>query len=182
MAPRPTTVHERRQEWPAVRSALRRRWRWLVVLGLFAACKPTPQSPFERAEFGVVFGGQIQERSEVPFELDATKQTLGFVVQLREPLRTPTSLHWELSKPGPLGAGRLADPLNRRVELFDAPVPAGQTQIQKAVNLEPGDSLGLWNIRVTLGDQLAIDRAFMVFDPATRTRKQRPSPVVDAGL
>lgn len=176
-------VHERRRKRTGTSTTLGSCWGWFAVaLGLASACKPNPPSPFERAEFGVLFGGQIQERTEIPYELDSTKQTLGFVVQLRQPLSAPTSLHWELSKPGPLTAGRLADPLSRRVELFDAPLGAGQTQIQKTVSLVPGDGLGMWNIRVTLGDQLALDRAFMVFDPATRTRKIRAPAVVDAGL
>lgn len=176
-------VHERRRRWTDRATTMGRRLGWFgVVLGLGAACKPAPTNPFERAEFGVLFGGQIQERTEIPFELDSSKQTLGFVVQLRQPLSAPTSLHWELSKPGPLAANRVSDPLSRRVELFDAPLGAGQTQIQKTVNLEPGDGLGMWNIRVTVGDQLAIDRAFMVFDPATRARKVRAPTVVDAGL
>lgn len=153
----------------------------IAAAALLGACTQTSKSPIERAEFGVLFGGQVQERSEIPFELDATKQSLGFVITLRQPVSKPTTLHWELSKPGPLPASRVPDPINRRVELFDSAVAPGQIQIQKAVSLEPGDSLGLWNIRVTLGDQLAIDRAFMVVTPGPRRRKAREAVVGDAG-
>lgn len=146
-----------------------------------SACTPQRTSPIEQAEFGVIFGGQVQERTEIPFELDTTRQALGFVITLKEPVTSPTTLHWELSKPGPYS--RIADPMDRRVELFDAPVTEGQTHISKPVVFEPGDSLGLWNIRVVLGNHLAIDRSFMVYDPGSRRRKVRePVVVVDAGL
>lgn len=158
----------------------RRLSRLLVTLVL--ACTPKSQSPFERAEFGVLFGGQVQERTEIPFELDTTKQALGFVITLRQPLAKPTALHWEVSKPGPTSASRLADPINRRVELFDASIAAGQTHIQRSLSLEPGDSLGLWNLRVTLGDHLAIDRSFMVVDASTRRRKTVAPVITDGGV
>src|SRR5690606_38783979 len=98
-----------------------------LLLTLALACTPNSQSPLERAEFGVLFGGQVQERTEIPFELDTTKQALGFVITLNQPLTKPTVLHWEVSKPGPPSASRLSDPINRRVELFDATVAPGQT-------------------------------------------------------
>lgn len=154
----------------------------VLTAGLCSACTPATKSPIERAEFGVLFGGQVQERTEIAFELDSSKQALGFVLSLNQPLPKPTTLHWELSKPGPLPASRIADPISRRVELFDTTVAAGQTQIQKTVNFEPGDSLGLWNIRVILSDQLALDRAFMVFDPSSRSRRVQEPLAVDAGL
>lgn len=153
----------------------------LAALGV-SGCTPTSNSPIERAEFGVLFGGQVQERSEIPFELDASKQTLGFVIALGRPLPKPSTLHWEVSKPGPLPASRVPNPIDRRIELFDAPVAAGQTLIQRSVRLEPGDSLGLWNLRVTLGDQLAIDRSFMVVAAGSRTRQLRRPLAGDAGL
>lgn len=161
--------------------------RLVATLGAVAtlawACTPESASPITRAEFGVLFGGQIQERTELPFELDTSRQALGFVVELRRPLGTATTLHWELSKPGPTGANRLPAPLNRRVELFDASISAEQTLIQRSIVLEPGDGLGMWNLRVTVGEHLAIDRAFMVYDAGSRVRAaiRKPDPV-DAGL
>ena len=153
----------------------------LLASTVLGACKPTIDSPIERAEFGVLFGGQIQERTEIPFDLDSNRQSLGFLVRLRRPLDHPTTLHWEVSKPGP--HSRLSDPLSRRVELYDAPVAAGQTRVSKAVAFEPGDSLGLWNLRVVLGDYVALDRSFLVYDESSRSVRPRElSPVIDAGL
>jgi hypothetical protein len=174
------SVHLFRNKW--IRSVLSALPSAFVIVGLAQACTLTSKSSIERAEFGVLFGGQVQERSEIPFELDASKQTLGFVITLNQPLASPATLHWELSKPGPLPASRVPNPIDRRIELFEAPVAAGQTQVQKSISIEPGDSLGLWNLRVTLGDQLAIDRAFMVFDAGSRSRKAREPKANDAGL
>lgn len=180
-----TRVHYFRNTWTLGLSASARlvaHVSCLLAVGLVSACTQASKSPIERAEFGVLFGGQVQERTEIPFELDASKQALGFVITLRHPLPKPATLHWELSKPGPLSAARLPDPVSRRVELFDAPVAAGQSQIQKTVNIEPGDSLGLWNLRVTLGALLAIDRSFMVVDPGSRSHRMRDPVTNDAGL
>lgn len=148
---------------------------------LLGACKPTTDSPIESAEFGVLFGGQIQERTEIPFDLDSNRQSLGFVITFRRPMDRPATLHWEVSKAGP--QSRLPDPLARRVELFDAPVAAGQTHVSKSITFQPGDSLGLWNLRVVLGDHLALDRSFLVYDESSRSVRPRElSPVIDAGL
>jgi hypothetical protein len=55
--------------------------------------------------------------------------------------------------------------------------------VSKAVAFEPGDSLGLWNLRVVLGDYVALDRSFLVYDESSRSVKPRElSPVIDAGL
>lgn len=117
----PKLVHYFRNKWTA---------RILLATALLTACTPNDPSPIERAEFGVLFGGQVQERSEIPFELDVSKQALGFVIRLSQPLSKPAALHWEVSKPGPLPASRVADPISRRVELFDATAAAGQTQFK----------------------------------------------------
>lgn len=166
-------------------SPSRRRFLKLALTGgLFAsaACRSHRESPIRRAEFGVFFGGQVQERTEIPFDLDANHQTLGFVIELSSPPAAPMPLHWEVSKPSPVN--HAADPMKRRVELFDAVVPPGETVVSKTVKLEPGDGLGLWNIRVTLDDHLAIDRAFIVHEPSSRPprRRRKARPIHDAGL
>lgn len=142
-----------------------------------ACAVPTSNSPIERAEFGVMFGGQCQERVEIPFELDATKQALGFVIELEQPSPTALPIHWELAKPGPAVNG-LSNALTRRTELFDTVLPAGQREFTQPVRLSPGDQLGTWNVRVVVGNYLAIDRPFLVFDPARRAQVTPP----DAGL
>ncbi len=170
----------RRREFAWLHRRLFRAKAVLLSVSAVGACTPATVSPIERAEFGVFFGGQVQERTEIPYDLDANRQSMGFVITLRQPLPMPMTLHWEVSKPGP--TSHLPEPMARRVELFDAAVSAGELRISKPVNFEPGDGLGLWNIRVVLGTHLAIDRAFTVYDRDSRSRQQREPLIGDAGL
>jgi hypothetical protein len=151
-------------------------WRSLLACAV-TTCTTQTESPLARAEFGVMFGGQCQERVEIPFELDANKQALGFVIELRQPADTALPVHWEVSKPGPLTNG-LSNPLSRRTELFDNTWPAGQREFRQPIAFSPGDQLGTWNVRVVVGNHVAIDRPFWVFDPDVRARQ----PQADAGL
>jgi hypothetical protein len=160
-----------------MRAPMAQRMVWLLLVPcLGTGCAQEVRSPLERAEFGVMFGGQYQERLEIPFELDETKQALGFFVRLEQPASQATPVHWELAKPGPPVNG-LPNPLSRRTELFDALLPAGQLEFRQPVRFSPGDQLGTWNVRVVVGTHVAIDRPFWVFDANVRSRK---SPV-DAG-
>ncbi|HYO94036.1 MAG TPA: hypothetical protein VER33_05965, partial [Polyangiaceae bacterium] len=54
---------------------------WCIALGLAAGCK-AQRDPLalERTEFGVVFGGDIQDRDVIALELDARRQELGLRV------------------------------------------------------------------------------------------------------
>jgi hypothetical protein len=160
---------------PSLRNT--QRWLWLCAVGSTACgCTSEPTSKFERAEFGVIFGGQCQERLEIPFELDASKQALGFVIQLKQAFDTDVPVHWELAKPGAPVNG-VPNPLGRRTELFDGVLQAFRSDFQMPINLNPGDPLGTWNIRVVVGRHVAIDRLFFVFD-----RERRRRNTYDAGL
>jgi hypothetical protein len=128
-----------------------------------------------------LYGGQIQERQEIPFELDQSKQQIGFRIELKEPMTEPVEVKWELSKPGnraPTGS-TVSRPEGRVTKLQSATLPAHQSRFEQLVELRPGDPLGLWNIRVTLGQTVLIDRPFVVFDAAARRARLRRS---DAGL
>jgi hypothetical protein len=65
----------------------------------------------------------------------------------------------------------------RLVQLGQASVPSGQTRFEQALPFEPGDPLGVWNVRVVAGGQLVMDRRFLVYDAEERARAQR-----DAGV
>src|SRR5437868_2548635 len=92
------------------RSSLFRRGRspWAKVRGPSFVCvavivslacdrrQSAPKPLVRRAEFGVLFGGQIQERRELPFELDRSKQTLGFRIDFSEPLGADTEIEWRI--------------------------------------------------------------------------------------
>ena len=139
---------------------------WALLL---AACWDTSSSRDARApvvEFGVFFGGQVQERSEIPFVLDSTRQTQGFRIQLAEPAPHDVGVQWELEMPAPRVAGR-----GKTVaKLGEVTLRAGQSRLDQRLPFEPGDPLGLYNLRVILAGELVIDRAFEVYDRAARRR------------
>lgn len=142
-----------------------RRWALGVVLGLVAAgCeKPAAEGLVEHASFGIFFGGQIQERNEIPFTLDRTKQRQGFRIAFRAPLSSEVPIHWELDRPALRGKGR-------RVVLGDSIARAGQSSFEVELPFQPGDPLGTWNVRVTIADEAAIDRPVLVYDAQARLR------------
>jgi hypothetical protein len=116
------------------------------------------------AKFGVFFGGQIQERDEIPFELDPAKQTQGFRVELGAPAEQALPVQWEIARPDPGGNSRFVTVLG------DGKLPAGQRRFEHTLRFKPGDALGLWNVRVVLEDRVLIDRPFAVYDHAARRR------------
>jgi hypothetical protein len=154
----------------------------LLALGLCVACTPNPEAALRdaNARFGVLFGGQLQERSEIPFVLDPMKQSLALQLEFLPALKADTTAHWELSKPGPpRGAYQLSAPEERTTEFGDEPLRAGQQRLEKRLTLKPGDNLGLWNIRVSINQHVLLDRPFTVYDAASRPAKS--SALGDAG-
>src|SRR5690606_32551566 len=104
-------------------------------------------------------------------------------IALEQPATDPLVVQWEVSKPGPRRAPDTpSDPLTRRVDLFEGMLAAGQRQFNESLEFEPGDALGLWNLRVVVGQRVAIDRPFMVYDPARRRRRIAETASRDAGL
>ncbi|MBK7586423.1 MAG: hypothetical protein IPI67_40320 [Myxococcales bacterium] len=134
---------------------------------LAPACSRPAPAPglLERAELGVFFGGQVQQRKEIPFTLDRTKQTQGFRLTFRQPLRAPVAVHWEIDRPAPKGRGRA-------VELGDAEARAGLTELDQEIAFRPGDPLGTWNIRVVVDGKIAIDRPIAIYDARSRRRER----------
>jgi len=142
------------------------------------ACKPPPTEAklIASAQFGVFYGGQVQERKEIPFELDRSKQEHGFRIDFTQPLKEDLEVSWEIDMPGStrrvrdrrgrLGKGRL-------VKLGEAVVSAGRKGFDQLLPFQPGDPLGLWNIRVVVREQVLIDRPFLVYDAGARRRALR---------
>jgi hypothetical protein len=142
---------------------------WLLVLTLSLAgsgCDRTRADGAEAsAQFGIFFGGQIQQRQEIPFELDTTRQTQGFRVELDAPSDRDRTIAWEVARP----SGSARGP--RRVTVVgSATLGRGQRILEQTLPFEPGDPLGLWNVRVVLDDRVLLDRPFLVYDRASRTR------------
>jgi hypothetical protein len=169
---------------------MRRSFRRVLVLPVLLAlpgCRE-PSAAAGRAasaEFGVLYGGQVQERQELPFELDPSRQRIGFRLTLTPAPSDALEVRWELGKPG-MGRraadsqGRKARP--RQVQLGRAHFRPGEPTFEQVVTFSPGDPLGLWNIRVQLGEEVVIDRPFVVYDPVERARRSEAFERSDAGL
>jgi hypothetical protein len=145
---------------------------------LLLACEPArPKEPVQSAKFGIFFGGQLQERRDVPFELDPIKQSQGFRVDFGEPLAVDTAVDWEIAVPqvGPQDKKRSrggAGPreVARTVTTGTDIARAGTSRFDHVMPFRPGDPLGLWNVRVIVRGKVVVDRPVEVFDPAERKR------------
>jgi hypothetical protein len=125
---------------------------------VLASCQNAEEAPstLKSAELGVFYGGEIQERRKVSMPKDRQRPTLGFRLTMTEPLRAELPVHWEIDLPGPA---------DRRVQsVGDARVPAGQARFDQVLAVPEGAALGLWNVRVTTGERIVIDRA-LVLEP-----------------
>lgn len=139
----------------------------------------------ERFEFGVFYGGQVQERDQIPFELDGSRQRLGFRLTTSPAPEAPVEVRWELGRPG--AGRRVADHQGRKArprkaQIGRAHFRPGEPVLEQHVAFSPGDPTGLWNIRVVLGQRVVIDRPFLVYDPAERARRDQAAARSDAGL
>jgi hypothetical protein len=138
---------------------------WMVLALALLSCEKQTDTPkrVEKAELGIFFGGQVQERDQIPFTLDRAKQTQGFRIQFREPLPKTARVHWEIDQPGPRSKSRIA-------RLGETQARAGMEQLDQELEFKPGDPLGVWNIRVLVDDELVIDRPILVFDMSERKK------------
>jgi hypothetical protein len=164
-----------------------------VALGLLAAsclcscAEPagSPTSPSLTAQFGVFYGGQVQERERIALELDQTRQTQGFRLELVPAPREALEVRWELGMPA---AGRIQkDSQGRRArprltQLGVGRFRPGESRFEQSLAFAPGDPLGLWNIRVLVGSRVALDRPFWVYDQRQLERRERVIADSDAGL
>ncbi|MEB2311465.1 MAG: hypothetical protein OZ921_13330 [Sorangiineae bacterium] len=121
-------------------------------------------APLVDARLGVFFGGQVQERDEIPFELDRTRQSQGFRLDLSRVEPKAHHVRWEIERPpGKPGARRVT-------ALADADLRPEQARFDQLIAFQPGDPLGLWNVRVLLDGEIVLDRAILVYDAAARRR------------
>lgn len=127
--------------------------------------KPERDPLVERAAFGVFFGGQIQDRKELPFELDTAKQSCGIRVDFREPLARSVRLDWEIARPLNAKASRTDAGPERVTEVGEAAARVGERRLDVPILLRQGQVLGSWHVRVKVDERTVIDRDVLVFDP-----------------
>ncbi len=143
-----------------------RRLGWVLALGLLGCQSQAERDPLvERAAFGVFFGGQIQDRKELPFELDPSKQSCGIRVDFRAPLARSVRLAWEIARPLNARASKGDAGTDQVTEVGEATARVGERRIDVPVLLRQGQVLGSWHVRVKVDDRTVIDRDVLVFDP-----------------
>jgi hypothetical protein len=143
----------------------------LLLLALGCHDPERPERLVTRAQFGIFFGGQVQERQQLPLEVEKTRQKQGLHLEFARPLPRDTRVSWELDMPRRDGKGRVT-------KLDEVTVPAGRELFDHELEFEPGDPLGTYNLRVIVDGLVVIDRPFQLVDPHPRPPPAAPK---DAG-
>lgn len=138
----------------------------LLWLGL-AACRNADESK-PRAEFGVLFGGDIQDRERLVLEPDPSKQELGVRVTFAQPVTRATRVSWEVERPSQVRG--LDGGTMRAAELGNVTLGAGERRADGKFVFRAGDPPGSWRVRVLVDGQSVLDRSFEVVLPEGRTR------------
>ncbi len=137
------------------------------------ACSRAPESVVAEAEFGVFFGGQVQELKEIAKELDPARQRHGFRLTFRKPLEHDVKVAWELSLPA-------TDKAMPRAALVGETIArATETRLDVPLAFRPGDPLGLWQAKVSADGRAVIDRDFTVVAPAPPPKAPPRPPSLD---
>jgi hypothetical protein len=150
-----------------------------VLCGLACAatlsCKTErdPDPLVERAAFGVFFGGQIQDRKELAFELDPAKQQQGFRLDFRAPLVHEVPVAWEIGRPlnGKTAKSDAGRP--EVTEVGQVTARAGESRLDVPISFRQGQVLGVWHVRVKVDARIVLDRDVLVFDPRERRERER---------
>ena len=143
----------------------------LAVLGCSHERDPDPL--ILRAAFGVFFGGQIQDRKELPFELDPAKQEQGIRLDFRAPLTRGVPIAWEIARPASAKAAKSDAGVEQIVEVGSATARVGESRLDVPISLRQGQVLGTWHVRVKVEARVVIDRDVLVFDPRERREHER---------
>lgn len=132
-----------------------------VALSFGVSCRERPPVAGVKARFGVLFGGQLQEREEIPLVLDRSRLALGLRVEWAEPPSTPTAVRWELAQPAnpkEPGAGEL-------VAFGEAHARPGEASLDVPLAFREKDRPGAWRVRVDVEGKRVLDRPFRVVLP-----------------
>ena len=138
----------------------------LSLLGCPA--KRETDSLVERVSFGVFFGGQIQDRKELPFELDPTKQRIGIRIQFKAPLTRSVPVAWEVARPLSAKSSKSDAAVEQVVEVGDAAARVGEQELDVPLLFRQGQVLGTWRVRVKVDGRSLLDRDVLVFDARER--------------
>ena len=134
-----------------------------LLLALAAACRKDDAPPPIRAEFGVFFGGQVQERQEIELRRGGPLLVHGIRLDFADAPSRPLSVTWEVEKPDPSsksGDGKL-------VEYGKVSSRAGEPRLDIPLAFKPGDRTGTWRVKASVEGVVVLDRDFRVVAPPT---------------
>lgn len=134
-----------------------------LVAALATACRKDDAPPPIRAEFGVFFGGQVQEREELELRRHAPAQVHGIRLEFADAPERSLSVTWEVEKPDPAsksGSGRIA-------EYGKVSSRAGEARLDIPLAFKPGDRTGTWHVKASVEGNIVLDRDFRVVAPPT---------------
>lgn len=142
--------------------------RHLLLGGVLAwgyACNRHPEGPHSEvvsAQFGLFFGGQVQQRLELSKPLSHNQSGQGVRLEFRRPLPSATRVTWHLDHPTARNGPRGPCNAPRAIRSTSVVVKAGSDRFEQALTFEPTDPPGTYNVRVLVGDELVLDRSFRV--------------------
>lgn len=139
-------------------SARRQALALLVGLACGTGCRHGAPDADVRARFGVFFGGEVQEREQIPLVLDRARQTIGLRLEFTAAPTAARELVWELDKP----AGKKPNDTTRVVAYGEAKTRVGETVQDVPLAFQQNDRPGAWRVRVTLDGKRLLDRPFTV--------------------
>jgi hypothetical protein len=142
----------------------------LLLAACAGACRTTEEGT-PRAEFGVLYGGDIQDRKQFVLELDRSKQELGLRVTFEQPVRRPLRVSWEIERPSTVRG--LDGGFARAAEIGAVTLNAGERRADAAFAFRAGDPPGEWRIVILVEGARVLDRSFEVVRPNERPRAPR---------
>lgn len=144
---------------------------FVLALAFAPACERAPERPAVRARFGVFFGGQVQEREEVPLILDKARQSIGVRLEFESPPSASARISWELVKPS--AVDKTGKSQGSLVDYGEGHTRPGEPVLDVPLAFRPGDRPGPWRVRVALDGKSVLDRAFKVV-PASEAPGDAP--------
>jgi hypothetical protein len=131
----------------------------VAAAALLVGCRGKP-TELEAVEFGVLFGGDIQDRETIPLELDPARQELAVRVTFREPVRVERVIKWELERPTTKRGSDAG--LLYAAELGEIRARPGERRAESKLKLRAGDLPGTWRVRVRIDGDVVLERSFRV--------------------
>ena len=130
--------------------------------GFATACNRQAPVPTLRAQAGIFFGGQIQNRTEWPLTLDETRQTQGFRIDFGQVLQQPAHVTWDVVRPAVKPRKHTASSNESAASSFDVTVPTGTDRFDQLVRFNDGDRPGQWKLHVFVNGTSVLDRTIQV--------------------